>query len=74
MPQGGKSADTAKEKRQVGAIKKGQKSVGRPGAEARAFAPVTQHQGGGKNNGSGRKVPFGPVGGSGRKTNLARSS
>jgi len=74
MPQGDKSADTAKGKRQAGAIKKGQKSVGRPGAQARALATVNKHQGGGKNNGSGRKVPFGPVGGSGRKTNLARSS
>lgn len=74
MPQGGKSADTAKEKRQVGAIRKGQKSASRPAAEARASGNVNKLQGGGKNNGSGRKVPFGPVGGSGRKTNLARSS
>jgi hypothetical protein len=74
MPQGDKSADTAKEKRHVGAKQKGQKSGGRPGAEGRALATFNKHQGGGGNNGSGRKVPFGPVGGSGRKTNLARSS
>lgn len=74
MPQGDKSADTAKGKRQRGATNKDLKSVGRPGSEARALATVHEHQGGSKNNGSGRKVPFGPVGGSGRKTNLARSS
>ena len=74
MPQRHKSAEAAKEKRQVGATKKGQKSVGRAGAEACVSPPVNKHQGGGRNNGSGRKVPFGPVGGSGRKTNLARSS
>ena len=74
MPQGDKSADTAKKKRQLGATRKGQNSGGRPGAEARALAAANKQQGGGRSNGSGRKVPFGPVGGSGRKTNLARSS
>lgn len=74
MPQEGKSAETAKEKRKGSATKTGQQSVGRPGAEARASGPANKHLGGGKNNGSGRKVPFGPVGGSGRKTNLSRSS
>ncbi|HVE55049.1 MAG TPA: hypothetical protein VNB23_16820 [Ramlibacter sp.] len=76
MPQGDKSADTDKQKRQGGAIEKshGQSSVARPGADARGRATVNKLYGGGKKNGSGRKVPFGPVGGSGRKTNLARSS
>ncbi|WP_427912929.1 hypothetical protein ACPWT1_20265 [Ramlibacter sp. MMS24-I3-19] len=74
MPQGDKSAEIAREKRQVAATRKDSKGIGRPGAEVRASAPVNKPQGGGKNNGAGRKVPFGPVGGSGRKTNLARSS
>ena len=76
MPQGDKSAYTEKQKRQAGAIEKGyeQKGVPRPEAEARAWATVNKLNGGGKKFGSGRKVPFGPVGGLGRKTNLARSS
>lgn len=76
MPQGEKSTSTDKQRRQAGAIEKGneQKGVGRPDAEARAWATVNKLHGGGKKLGSGRKVPSGPVGGSGRKTNLARSS
>lgn len=76
MPQGDKSAYTDKQKCQAGAIEKGyeQKGVARPEAEARAWATVNKLHGGGKKIGSGRKVPSGPVGGSGRKTNLARSS
>jgi hypothetical protein len=76
MPQGDKSACTDKQKRQAGAVEKGyeQKGVARPAAEARAWATVNKLHGGGKKMTSGRKVPSGPVGGSGRKTNLARSS
>jgi hypothetical protein len=76
MPQGDKSAYTDKQKRQAGAIEKGyeQKGVSRPEAGARAWAAVNKLHGGGKKIASGRKVPSGPVGGSGRKTNLARSS
>jgi ribosomal protein L2 len=76
MPQGDKSAYTDKQKRKAGAIENshGQKRVGRPAAEGRAWATVNKLHGGGKKIGSGRKVPSGPVGGSGRKTNLARSS
>jgi hypothetical protein len=75
MPQGDKSAYTYKQNRQGGVIEKGyeQKGVARPEAEARAWATVNKLHGGGK-SGSGRKVPFGPVGGLGRKTNLSRSS
>ena len=61
MPQGDKS-------------KKGQQVAARPGAVPHPSAHIPNRPGAGKNNGSGRKVPFGPVGGSGRKTNLARSS
>ncbi|MFL6694236.1 MAG: hypothetical protein ACJ8GO_14900 [Ramlibacter sp.] len=76
MPKGDKSAHPDKQRRQAGAIEKGyeQQGVTRPGAEARAWATVNKIHGGGKKIGSGRKVPSGPVGGSGRKTNLARSS
>lgn len=75
MPQDEKSNYTDKRNRQVGVIEKGydQKGVARPEPEARAWATVNKLHGGGK-NGSGRKVPFGPVGGLGRKTNLSRSS
>ncbi|HZY17800.1 MAG TPA: hypothetical protein VFE82_04920 [Ramlibacter sp.] len=76
MPQGDKSTSTDKQQRQAGAIEKGNgpKGVGRPQGGARAWATVANRQGAGKKIGSGRKVPSGPVGGSGRKTNLARSS
>ena len=76
MQQREKSADTDKQKRQAGAIEKGceQKTVGRPEVEARAWATVNKLHSRGKKIGSGRKVPSGPVGGSGRKTNLSRSS
>ena len=76
MPREEKSAYTDRQKRQADAIEKGseQKGVGRPKAEARAWATVNKVHGGGKKIALGRKVPSGPVGGSGRKTNLARSS
>lgn len=76
MPQKEKSADTNKQKRQAGAIGKGsgQKTVARPEVEARAWATVNKLHSRGKKIGSARKVPSGPVGGSGRKTNLSRSS
>jgi hypothetical protein len=76
MPQGDKSADTDKQKRQPGALEKGveQKRVALPTSVARPWANLNKPSGGGKKIGSGRKVPNGPVGGLGRKTNLARSS
>ncbi|MCG2592356.1 hypothetical protein LZ009_06130 [Ramlibacter sp. XY19] len=46
----------------------------RPEAEARARAAAHKLHSGSGNFGKARKVPFGPVGGSGRKTNLSRSS
>lgn len=76
MPRGDKSVDTDKQRRQAGAIEKGreQKGLARPEAEARAWAAANKLHGGGKNMASRRKLPSGPLGGSGRKTNLARSS
>jgi hypothetical protein len=75
MPHGNKSAPTHNRKRQADAIEQGQKQQGeaRHGQD-RAWASVSKPPGGVKNIGSRRKVPYGPVGGSGRKTNLARSS
>lgn len=76
MPRRDKSADTAKQKRQARAIEKGneQKGAARPEAEARAWAAANKLHAGGKKIASRRKLPSGPLGGSGRKTNLARSS
>lgn len=78
MPQGDKSNRTDKQQRAAGAIEQGNepKAVGRPEAKARAWATANKLNGGGKKIGSGRKlkIPSGPVGGSGRKTNLSRSS
>lgn len=76
MPRADKSADTNKQKRQASAIAKGdhQKGVPGPQAEARAWAAANQLHGGGKKVDSRRKLPSGPLGGSGRKTNRSRSS
>jgi hypothetical protein len=76
MPRGDKSAHTDKQRRPAGTIGTGleQKGVSRPATEARAWPTVNKLQGPGKKFDARRKVPSGPVGGSGRKTNLARSS
>ena len=76
MPQEDKSTPTDKQKRQAGAIERGreQKVGARPAAEARSWASVNKLHGGNKKISLGRKVPNGPVGGLGRKTNLSRSS
>ncbi len=76
MQRGHKSADTDKQKRQPGAMEKGDRQQGgpRPQAEARAWATASKLHDAGKKVGSRRKVPSGPLGGSGRKTNLSRSS
>ena len=75
MPQGDQST-TAKRNRQADALERGreQKGVARPEAEARARGALNKLHGGGKNINSRQKVPFGPIGGLGRKTNLTRSS
>ena len=74
MPRGNKSTDT--KNRQAGAAEAAdrQKGVPRPEADARAWATANKLHGGGKKVDSRRKVPSGPLGGSGRKTNLSRSS
>jgi hypothetical protein len=76
MPKASKAAHLDKQKRPPGASgnSREQQGLARPEAEARAWATANKIHGGGKTIGSGRKVPSGPVGGSGRKTNLSRSS
>ena len=56
MPQGDKSSYTDKQKRQAAHIEAGyeRKGVGVKNAEARAWATVNKHDGGGKKSGSGR--------------------
>ncbi len=75
MPKGNKPSPD-KRKHQTGAQDPGpgQKGVVRPEAGSRAWSTLDKLQGAGKNISSRRKVPFGPVGGLGRKTNLSRSS
>jgi hypothetical protein len=72
MPRREKSA--AAEQQKVGAIEKGLEAGSRPETKAGAWPTVHKLDGGGKKFDARRKVPSGPVGGSGRKTNLARSS
>ena len=57
MPQGDKDAYTAKQKRKAEHIEEGYEARGIPEkeAEARAWATVNKHDGGGKLSGSGRK-------------------
>jgi hypothetical protein len=74
MAQGDKAASIDKQKRQPIEKTDEQKGVPRPNADARAWAAVNKLPGGGKKIDARRKVPSGPVGGSGRKTNLSRSS
>jgi hypothetical protein len=76
MPKRDQSASSDRQAPPSAASEKGreQKGFARPGAEARSWANVNKLPGGSKKIASGRKVPNGPVGGSGRKTNLARSS
>jgi hypothetical protein len=76
MPQGDKSACTDQQKRQTRANEKGPEQKGVTGrkAEARGWATANKLPGRGKQIDARRNVPSGPVGGSGRKTNLSRSS
>ena len=56
MPQGDKSAYTAKQKRQAAHIEKGyeKRGVSKKTAQKRAWATVNKKDGGGKRRGSGR--------------------
>lgn len=51
-----------------------QKDVAGPTAKARVWANVQKLPGGGKLTEARRNLPSGPLGGSGRKTNVSRSS
>ncbi|URD59718.1 plasmid stabilization protein [Sphingomonas sp. KRR8] len=57
MPQGDKSAYTDKQRREAAHIADGylKRGVSRKEAEERAWRTVNAHEGGGKENGSGRK-------------------
>lgn len=57
MPQGDKSAYTAKQKRKAEHIEEGyeKKGVSEKEAEKRAWATVNKQDGGGRKSGSGRK-------------------
>jgi plasmid stabilization system protein ParE len=58
MPQGDKSAYTAKQRREAEHIAEGyiKRGVSRNEAEERAWRTVNAHEGGGKNSGAGRKT------------------
>lgn len=75
MPQSDKMAAADKQQRRAGVAAKGepQKALPRP-AEARSWATNSKLLGGGKKAEARRKLPSGPLGGSGRKTNVSRSS
>lgn len=70
-----RSVNTDKQIRRADVIEQSyeQKGAIRSEAKAHAWATANKLHGGAK-NGPGRKVPFGPTGGLGRKTNLSRSS
>lgn len=76
MPRGEKSVDADQQKRKPAANGKRaeQKEAARPAAESRAWAAANKLHSGGNKMAARRKLPSGPLGGSGRKTNLARSS
>lgn len=78
MSKGDKQADPARQKGQAAeegtAEGPAQKVAARPQSAARAWAAVNKLPGGGKQVHARRKVPSGPLGGSGRKTNVSRSS
>ena len=59
MPQGDKSAYTAKQKRKAQHIEEGyeKRGVSEDEAEKRAWATVNKQDGGGKKSGSGRAKP-----------------
>ena len=69
-----KDVDADKRKRKTIEVGNGQGDIARPKADVRAWAVVNKLPGGGTDVDARRKVPSGPLGGSGRKTNRSRSS
>jgi hypothetical protein len=69
-----REVDEDKQKREAVEQADAQRDVSRPKADARAWAHVNKLPGGSKKINARRKVPYGPLGGSGRKTNQSRSS
>lgn len=75
MPQKDKVAGTEKQARTSASPERpAQQGVPRPAAKGHAALLANQRHGTVPKVGSRIKVPYGPVGGSGRKTNLSRSS
>lgn len=69
-----KDVDAHSQKRQTTEGGDAQRDVARPRNQGRAWATVNKLPGGGKQIDARHKLPSGPLGGSGRKTNLSRSS
>ena len=70
-----KDADALKQKRGTTEAGDAQSSdVTGPRRDTRAWVTANKLPGGGKKVDARRNVPSGPLGGSGRKTNLSRSS
>ena len=66
--------DEDKQKRDAVETRDAHRDVRSPKADARAWATMNKLPGGSKKINARRKVPHGPLGGSGRKTNQSRSS
>lgn len=74
MPKKDKPGDKQNRQAVTNEPREAQKGAPRPEAESRAWAAANKRHGGGKKGDARRKLPSGPLGGSGRKTNGARSS
>ena len=69
-----KDVDARTQKRKISEQGDAHRDVARHKAESRAWAAVNKLPGAAKKIDARRKVPSGPLGGSGRKTNRSRSS
>ena len=67
-----KRPDPLAQKLAPGDSDRAEKEAARRGRDTRGWAPANQHPG--KAFEARRKLPSGPLGGSGRKTNVSRSS
>ena len=74
MSKRSKGVHVNKQKRET--VEEGAAQTGavRPKIEARAWTTLSKLPSGSNRTDARRKVPHGPLGGSGRKTNLSRSS
>jgi hypothetical protein len=72
MPKPPKPANTAVHKLSSGQAPPARKEAARPGRDAGGWAPASKPPD--QRFEARRKLPSGPIGGSGRKTNVSRSS